>query len=100
MVELIVCEKPDAAKKIAEALSDSKHIKESIKGVPYYKISHGKKDIIIGCAVGHLYGLKQKEKTSVLPIFDIEWVPTYDINKSSSFTRKYLDALKKIARSE
>ena len=57
MYELIICEKPAAANKIAEALADGKAIKENIQGVPYYKLTHGKKDIVVACAVGHLYGL-------------------------------------------
>ena len=98
MVELIICEKPSAAKKIAEALADGKPIKNLIGKVPYYEVTHGENDIIVGCAVGHLYGLKQKEKKVTLPIFDIEWVPTSEINKASEFSRKYLTVLKKIAK--
>ena len=33
-----------------------------------------------------------------MPVFDIEWVPTYDISKSSAFSRKYANVLKKIAK--
>ena len=53
---LIITEKPNAAKKIAEALADGKPIKESHNKVPYYKITHGKRDLVIGCAVGHELG--------------------------------------------
>src|SRR3989338_883270 len=99
MQELIIAEKPAAAKKMAEALADGKPIKEMYKGVPYYKVTHGKKDILIGCAVGHLFGLaeKVKKKGFAYPVFDIEWVPTYEINKDSAFAKKYYDTLKKIA---
>ena len=65
MYELVITEKPAAAKKIAEALADGKAIKESYQGVPYYKVTHGKKDIVVACAVGHLYGLAEKEKKRV-----------------------------------
>ncbi len=98
MVELIITEKPNAAKKIAEALADGKPIKREINKVPYYEVTHGNKDLLIGCAVGHLYGLKQKEKKVVLPIFDIEWIPTSDISKASEFSKKYLNVLKKLAK--
>jgi DNA topoisomerase-1 len=98
MVELIVCEKPDAAKKVAEALADGKPIKKAINLIPYYEVTHGKKDIIVGCAVGHLYGLKQKEGIKELPIFDIEWVPTSEISKGSEFTKKYLNVIKSLAK--
>jgi DNA topoisomerase-1 len=97
--ELIITEKPSAAKKIADALSNSKPIVERNNGVSYYKITHGKKDIVVACAVGHLYSLTEKNKNGwTYPIFDIEWKPTYEINKSSSYTKKYLQTIQKLAK--
>ena len=97
--ELIVTEKPNAAKKLAEALADGKPIKENFKGVPFYKVTHGKHDIVVGCAVGHLFGLAEKEKKGFrYPVFDIEWVPVSDISKDAAFSQKYADALKKLAK--
>ncbi|MCK4670569.1 MAG: DNA topoisomerase I, partial [Nanoarchaeota archaeon] len=97
--ELIICEKPQAAKRIAEALADGKPIKESVKKVSYYKITHGKKDIVVGCAVGHLYGLGEKNKAGwTYPVFDIEWKPTSEISKSAKFSKPYLEMLKKLAK--
>ncbi len=99
MYELIVTEKPAAALKIAEALADGKPIKENYQGVPYYKVTYGKKDIIVACAVGHLYGLAEKVKKGwVFPVFDIEWKPVAETTKGSAFTKKYLNTLKKLAK--
>src|SRR3989338_1481593 len=99
MYELIITEKPNAAKRIAEALADGKPIKESVNGVPYYKITKGKKDIIVACAVGHLYGLGEKgKKTWAYPVFDIEWKPSSEISKKSDFSKKYLDVIKKLCK--
>ena len=97
--ELIISEKPNAAKKIAEALADGKPLKENNGGVPYYKLSHGNKDIIVGCAVGHLYGLKDKTKEN-FPNFDIGWVPKSEIGRRNTkdFSKKYLTTLKKLAK--
>jgi len=82
MYELIITEKPNASKRIAEALADGKPIKENLNGVPYYKLTRGKKDIVVACAVGHLYGLAEKEKKGwVFPVFDIEWKPASEISK-------------------
>ncbi|MBI2653460.1 DNA topoisomerase I [Candidatus Woesearchaeota archaeon] len=100
MYELIITEKPAAAKKIAEALADGKLIKESYQEVPYYKLTHGNKDIVVACAVGHLYGLAEKEKKGwKFPSFEIEWKPISETTKSSAFTKKYLNAIKKLAKS-
>jgi len=100
MYELIISEKPQAAKKIADALDNGKPVKEAKNGVPYYKVTHGKKDIIVGCAVGHLYGLAEKEKTKGFsyPVFEIEWKPSADVRKGSAFSKKYLTVLKKLAK--
>ena len=74
MVELIITEKPNAAQKIAEALADGKAIKESINKVPYYSITHGNQDIIVGCAVGHLFGLAEKKKAGMnYPVFEMSF---------------------------
>ncbi len=97
--ELIITEKPNAAKKLAEALADGKPLKENYKGVPYYKVTHGKNDIVVGCAVGHLFGLAEKEKKGFrYPVFDIEWVPVSEISKGAEFSQKYADALRKLAK--
>lgn len=99
MYELIVTEKPAAALKIAEALADGKPIKENYQGVPYYDITHGKKDIVVACAVGHLYGLTEKVKKGwIFPVFDIEWKPVSETTKNFAFTKKYLNTIKKLAK--
>ena len=99
MYELVITEKPAAAQKIAEALADGKPIKENYQGVPYYKLTHGKKDIVVACAVGHLYGLAEKVKKGwIFPVFDIEWKPVSETTKSSAFTKKYLNAIKKLSK--
>ncbi|MBN1157343.1 DNA topoisomerase I [Candidatus Woesearchaeota archaeon] len=99
MYELIITEKPKASLKIATALADTKVIKKSDSGVPYYELNHGKKDIVVACAVGHLYGLAEKGKdTYKFPVFDVEWVPTSQLSKTSKFTAKYLSTLKKLSK--
>ncbi|MBW3015439.1 DNA topoisomerase I [Candidatus Woesearchaeota archaeon] len=96
--ELIITEKPKAANKIATALADGKPIKKSINNVPYYVLTHNKKNIVVACAVGHLYGLTQKGEKRVIPIFEVEWKPTADISKSSKFSKKYLNVIKKLCK--
>ena len=98
--ELIVTEKPNAAKKIAEALADGKPIKESYRSAPYYKITYKNKDIVVGCAVGHLYTVAEKDKKKgwVYPIFDVEWKPTAAVSKTAKFSSKYLNAIKKLCK--
>jgi len=95
--ELIITEKPNAAEKIAQALADYKPIKEAFQGVPYYKITHKGKDIVIGCAVGHLYTIAETEKSFKYPSFVLEWKATSDVDPKS-FTKRYIAALQKISK--
>ncbi|MAE13772.1 DNA topoisomerase I, partial [Candidatus Woesearchaeota archaeon] len=96
--ELIITEKPAAAKKIAEALADGKLIRETENKVAYYKVTHKGKDLIIACAVGHLYSVAEKEKTFNYPSFEIEWVPASEVDKNASYSKKYLTVIKKLAK--
>ena len=101
--ELIITEKPSAAKKIAEALADGKALKKSERGVPYYDVTHGKTDIVVACAVGHLYTVdenkdEKKKRTWTYPVFDVKWIPSSEKGKASAFTKKYLSVIKKLSK--
>jgi DNA topoisomerase-1 len=96
--ELIITEKPNAAKKIAEALADGKAIKKNQGQVPYYDITHNKKDIIVACAVGHLYTVAEKKKSFEYPSFDLQWKATSDVDKGAAYSKKYLTVIKKLAK--
>ncbi len=94
--ELIITEKPQAALKIASALGASTK-REFIKGVAYYEVDRQGKKIIVGCAVGHLFTLKQNIPGSTVPIFEISWVPNY-LARKGDFSKKYYDTLLKLAK--
>ncbi|MFH0869454.1 MAG: toprim domain-containing protein, partial [archaeon] len=96
--ELIISEKPNAAERIAAALADSKPIKKNDNKIPYYELTHNKKDIIVACAVGHLYTVAEKKKSFTYPSFDLQWTPTSDVSKEAAFSKKYLDLIKKLAK--
>ncbi|MFT4261320.1 MAG: DNA topoisomerase I [Candidatus Woesearchaeota archaeon] len=98
MAELIITEKPSAAKKIADNLADSKPKKISENGVPYYTLHHDGKEIIVVCAVGHLFTVAEKEKSFKYPSFDIEWTPSHKSSKTAAFSKKYLNVIKKVAK--
>src|SRR4030043_491371 len=69
--ELIVSEKPNAAKRIAEALADKRAKKQSINKVPYYELEHKKNPVVVACAVGHLFTVAEKKKSFTYPSFDL-----------------------------
>ena len=98
MTELIITEKPSQSLKIAQALSN-KIEKRSLKKVPYYELNYKNKKVIIGCAVGHLFNLKEKNKNGFnYPVFDLEWVESSELNKESRFIKKYIDVLKNLTK--
>ena len=89
MHEVIICEKPSSAEKIAKALSPIAKKKVYNKKVKYWELKRGSKDITIVSGVGHLYSLvpeKQRYRVS----FDLYWVPAHEASKSSAFTKNYL----------
>ena len=95
---LIITEKPQAAKKIAAILSNSTDEEFKTKdGVTYYEFQRGGKNYIVGCAVGHLYSIQQNQARGPFPNYDISWQPASQ-KKTSSFTKKYLLNLKKLAK--
>src|SRR3989344_8481948 len=97
--ELIICEKPAQALKIAEALADKKPSKKTLGKTSYYELEHNGKKIVVGCAVGHIFNLAEKDKKAwTYPIFSFEWKPSYEINKESKYTKSYIDVLSKLAK--
>jgi DNA topoisomerase-1 len=97
---IIICEKPDSCARIANALAESNlKTKRSRYGVNYYEfLRDGKKHIAVS-AVGHLFSLKQVERDSDYPIFDAEWVPSFESSKKSSFSARYFNTIKEVAKS-
>jgi len=95
---LIITEKPAAAAKIAAALSGATDEKITNKDkVSYYEFFKGEKRYLVGCAVGHLFGVQQIAKRGPFPNFEIKWQPASN-KKGGAFTKKYLTVLRKLAR--
>ena len=93
--ELIITEKPQAALKIANALGEA--IQKNINKVPYYEVKREGANIVVACAVGHLFTLKQKSQGSQVPTFDIDWIPNF-LARKKDFTKRYYDAILKLTK--
>ena len=95
MATLIITEKPNVAERIARAIGKGEGRRLSKDGATYHQV----KDVYIAPAVGHIYSLKEKTKAGWrYPVFDIDWAPSYTVNKNSEFTKKYLDNLQYLAK--
>ena len=92
MTVVIITEKPDASLRISNALADSNlRAKKSKYNITYYEfVRNGKKHIVL-CAVGHLFNLKQQG--SGYPIFDVKWMPSFEIKKAALFTKRYFKTI-------
>ncbi len=77
-LSLVICEKPHAARRIAQALGTN-NFKRSIssEGVPFfYAVSNSNNHFIIFSSIGHIYGLVDVTKNrEIYPVFDLEWMP-------------------------
>ena len=96
-MELIVAEKPKVAEKIATSL-DEGAVKKSLGGISYYELEHEGKEIIVVSAVGHVYTLAEKKKSSKYPVFDIEWVPSFEASKEAAYTQPYVELIEKLGK--
>ncbi len=97
-MRLIVCEKPNVAQKIADALSEGRMEVGGSEGVRYFEITRGNERILVAPVVGHVYTLRQKTKGWGYPVFDIEWAPSYEVDKGAGYTKKYVDNLRALAK--
>jgi len=98
MSTIMIAEKPLAAKAIAEALADKGTLKvnENEQKVRYYEFKRKGKRHIVVAAVGHLFTLKQKGKGWTYPVFDVEWIPSFEATRSAAFSKKYFDVIKQL----
>ncbi|MFQ6051542.1 MAG: DNA topoisomerase I [Candidatus Hydrothermarchaeota archaeon] len=95
---LIITEKPKSSLRIASALADEKPIKRIEKKVPYYEFYRNGNKIFVCSAIGHLFTLKQSSSKWDYPVFDVEWIPRYQVNKRDSYVKNYANLIKKLAK--
>ncbi len=96
---LIVTEKPDAAKRIAEALDSQgkpKQFKEN--GVPYFVASRDRKLVVVP-AIGHLYTIVHETGTrNNYPVFNFKWTPRHLAEKNAKRIRYWIEVFSKLSR--
>ncbi len=95
---LIVCEKPSAAVKIASALAAKRPKKGDFNGVPYYEFERGGEGMVVVPALGHLFTLKNLKPMREYPVYDIDWVPSYEADRKAKRTQVFVEAIKELAK--
>ncbi|HXX86925.1 MAG TPA: DNA topoisomerase I [Candidatus Acidoferrum sp.] len=96
---LIVAEKPDAAKRIAQALDAKQQPKKSeINHVPYYTAKRDSQIVVVP-AIGHLYTVAAKGRgKNKYPVFTFEWQPRYLAEQKAKHVRRYIESFRKLSQ--
>jgi len=96
---VIIAEKPESSKRIAEALAEDKIGRKERNAAYWFELEREKKKILVVPAVGHLFVLDTIKKRGGwnYPTFDVQWVPTYT-KRGSEFAKKYFDNIQEIVK--
>ncbi len=96
---LVICEKPTAARRIAQALDDAggpESYRE--RGVPYYVAYRKGRELLVVSALGHLYSIVQDGGKWTYPVYGMKWVPAYEASKSAAKTKNFIEVIERLAR--
>jgi DNA topoisomerase-1 len=95
---LVICEKPDVAYRVANAL-DEGDLKQTTRGkMKVFNLKHRGRRYLICSALGHLYTVGDPDqKRHIYPIFDVEWYPVSTANKMMRPTSQRINTIRKIA---
>ena len=95
---LVICEKPDAARRVSDALSGGASKSEQVEGTTVYRFSRGGEEFVVCSARGHMYGVSDpSDERSVYPVFDVEWYPSDILDGRGSGVGRRILAVKRLA---
>lgn len=98
---LVVCEKPDAAARVAMAI-DEEGIprRQESQGVPFFECGTKDGTVIVCSALGHLYAVDSKGRASrqAYPVWDNEWKPRHEIERASARLGRWIRVISSLAR--
>jgi len=95
---LVICEKPDAARSVSEALSGGEARSEQSEGTTVFRFSLKGEEFVVCAAQGHLYGVSDPSaERTVYPVFDVEWYPSDLIDENSAGAARRISAIRKLA---
>lgn len=96
---LVVCEKPDAAKRVSESLSGGTATSAMVHGVTVFRFRFGGEDFVVCAAQGHLYAVSDPlVGRSVYPVFDVEWYGNDLVEKDGAGAARRIAAIKELAK--
>src|SRR2546422_5512719 len=95
---LVVCEKPDAARRISESLAETRVERLRVEGTEVLRFKRGGEEFMVGAALGHIYGVSDPfDDRGVYPVFDIEWYPSNVLEERLSFAKGRVESFRKLS---
>ncbi len=95
---LIVCEKPDAARRVSEALSGGAATGTFARGVQVFRFTRHGEELVVCAAQGHVYSLSDPfDERSVYPVLDVEWYGNNLVEREASGAERRIAAIRKLA---
>ena len=95
---LVVCEKPDAARRVASALGGVVKA-ERVDGVVVYRVDGDSGRYVVCAASGHLYTVWDVDvKKSGYPVLDVGWYPLHAVDKSKSQVGRLIKVISELAK--
>ncbi|HEV2137945.1 MAG TPA: DNA topoisomerase I [Nitrososphaerales archaeon] len=95
---LVICEKPDAARRVSDALSDGDSRSEILDGTTIFRFDRGGEEFVVCSAQGHVYGVSDPfDERAVYPIFDVEWYSSDKVDEDNAGAARRISAVKKLA---
>ncbi len=95
---LVVCEKPDAARRVSETLSGGKAASSIVEGTTVYRFKKGEEEFVVCSAQGHVYGVSDPlDERTVYPVFDVEWYSSDLLDEDNAGAARRIAAIGKLA---
>jgi DNA topoisomerase-1 len=95
---LVICEKPDAARRVSDALSGGASRSEQVEGTTVFRFSRRGEEFVVCAALGHLYGVSDPSgERTVYPVFDVEWYSSDLLDEDSTGAARRVSAVRKLA---
>ena len=97
---LVMCEKPDAARRLAEALADEPPSPRKRHGLTYFEVVSRDGTIVVCPALGHLYTVDAKASRSRrdYPAWEFVWKPKYQVERGYEHQERWLRAIQELAK--
>jgi DNA topoisomerase-1 len=96
---LVICEKPDAARRVSEALASDRCIQTLVHGITVYSCRHGSQDLVVCSALGHVYSISDPfAERVVYPVLDVEWFSRELTEKNNRDANRRIAAIRELSQ--